>query len=242
MRNSKKSPSQNLAAILCLLLTVATTMAESRLFILSGQSNMVKLNADKYFTPLIKEALPGDEIIVVKEAEGAQSISRWYRKWKPWAGRSKKEKTEPVGDLFDSLMSAVKAASPPGKTYASVTLIWMQGEADARPVENSRAYASNLKGLIAQFREELHRPDLMVVLGRINRFGIGDSKKPGWEAVREAQVSVAESDPLVEWVDLDDLGKDLHYDREGYEKMGERFAEKAIGLLGKPIRRKHGAK
>ncbi len=56
MHISKKSPSQSLAAILCLLLTVATTMAESRLFILSGQSNMVKLNADKYFTPLIKEA------------------------------------------------------------------------------------------------------------------------------------------------------------------------------------------
>ncbi len=215
---------------LSLLFTMTIAGAAPRLIIMSGQSNMVKLNVEEYFTPLVEEALSGDEIVVVKEAEGGQPIRRWYRDWKPWQGISKDE-AGPIGDLYDSLMVSVKPHLNPETPYASVTLVWMQGERDAKPIENSQAYGENLKGLIDQFRADLGRPDLMVVVGRINQFGIDDPKRPGWETVRQAQVSVAENDPLTEWVNLDDLGKGLHYDREGYEKMGERFAETAAKLI-----------
>ena len=53
-----------------------------RLFILSGQSNMAGLNPDVSFTPAVKAAIPADEVIVVKSAQGGQPIRRWYKDWK----------------------------------------------------------------------------------------------------------------------------------------------------------------
>jgi len=57
-------------------------------------------------------------------------------------------------------------------------------------------------------------------------------------------MKVADDDPLAAWIDTDDLnnihsGKtgriedDLHYSKEGFKILGERFAEKAIELIKK---------
>ena len=50
------------------------------LFVLSGQSNMVRLNPNVSFTPAVKAAFGKDNAIVVKDAVGAQPIRRWYKK------------------------------------------------------------------------------------------------------------------------------------------------------------------
>jgi hypothetical protein len=159
---------------LCILLaaaavrTSAAEPAKVRLFILSGQSNMVGLQPQVSFTPALEKAFPGDEIIVVKDAAGGQPILRWYKKWQPPEG-------------------------PPSAKCG----------------------------------------DMTVVVGRLSDNLKGDK---GWEAVRAAQVQVAEADPLAAWVDTDDLNgpKDgLHYDKAGYAELGKRFAEKTIGLLKK---------
>ena len=121
----------------------------------------------------------------------------------------------------------------------SVTFCWMQGERDAKEKVDA-AYADALKQLIANLRRDLKQPNLNVVIGRISDYG--DSGSPNWEAVRKAQVDVANGYPQGSWVDCDDLndginrkGKeiknDLHYSREGYKILGARFARQAKALV-----------
>ena len=117
-----------------------------------------------------------------------------------------------------------------GKKIDTVSFCWMQGERDAKE-RHSAVYAESMKGVIEQLRTDLKQPGMTVVIGRLS-----DCLKnhDHWEGVRAAQVEVAESDKLADWVDTDDLNgpKDgLHYDKPGYAELGKRFAEKTIGLL-----------
>jgi lysophospholipase L1-like esterase len=117
-----------------------------------------------------------------------------------------------------------------------VTFIWMQGERDAKE-GLGEGYAPKLRMLIDQLKADLKRKDIAFVIGRISDHGMKDDMKiPGWPGVREAQVQVAEADPLGAWTDTDDLNGDddgLHYNAAGYAKLGERFAEQAIMLVKK---------
>jgi hypothetical protein len=224
-----------------MLLAAATVAAEDRamhLFILSGQSNMAGLDPKVSFTPAVTEAFGAERVIVVKDARGGQPIRRWYKKWKPATGKA----PEKTGDLYDQLMTKVKAAIE-GKPIATVTFVWMQGERDARE-KHGEVYADSLAGLIEQLSADLKRDDVNFVIGRLSDFDMQNKKYPHWTMVRDAQVKVAEANPRGAWVDTDDLndkpGKqpdtkrnDLHYTREGYKILGQRFAEKAIALVGK---------
>lgn len=133
------------------LLAAATTAegAKLRVFILSGQSNMVGLNPDVSFTPAVKKAFPNDEIIVVKDAMGGQPIKRWYKQWPPakngapvaadkpakkgarpaaTAKGNKQPAAKPAinGDLYVRLMSRVRPAMQ-GEKVDTVSFVWMQG-------------------------------------------------------------------------------------------------------------------
>jgi hypothetical protein len=205
-----------------------------RLFILSGQSNMARLDPDMSFTPAVKAAFPGDEVIVVKSAQGGQPIRRWYKEWR--APEGAKVKGPANGDLYETLQTQVKKAIA-GKTVTAVTFIWMQGERDAKE-KLSAVYGKSLGGLIEQVRADLGRKDVSVVIGRLSDCNL---KEPHWQAVREAQVAYAEKDPLAAWVDTDDLnGPDnaLHYTRQGYAELGKRFAAEAVRLQNKAAPKK----
>jgi hypothetical protein len=212
---------------LIFLMTAALAAADGkvRLFILSGQSNMAGLPPQVSFTPAVEEAFAGDEVIVVKDAQGGQPIRRWYKKWKPAQGPA----PEKTGDLYDRLMTKVDAAIK-DKKIDTVSFVWMQGERDARE-KHSAVYAESLKGLIEQLRTDLKRDDVTVVIGRLSDH-LKDNEH--WDGVRAAQVKVAEEDPLADWVDTDDLNgpnDGLHYTKAGYADLGKRFAEKTIALL-----------
>ncbi len=201
-----------------------------RLFILSGQSNMVGLNPNVSFTPTVKKAFPDDEVIVIKDAQGGQPIRRWFKNWKPPEGIDFKDKKK-NGTLYDRLMQKVRKTID-GKKVDTVSFVWMQGERDAK-TKLSAVYEESLRGLVQQLRKDLKRPDITVVIGRLSDHLDGNKH---WDKVRAAQVKVAETDPLADWVDTDDLNgpKDgLHYNKEGYAELGERFADKTIALLRK---------
>jgi hypothetical protein len=209
----------------------AAEAGKVRLFILSGQSNMAGLNPDISFTPTLRKTFPNDDVIVVKSAQGGQPIRRWYRGWKAPTGVDvKKAKGETGnGDLYDVLMSKVKGAGK-GKTIDTITFVWMQGEADAQR-GLAGIYEASLRGLIKQLRDDLKRPDVTVVIGRLSDFKNGQA---GWDAVRAAQEKVVKEDPLAVLVDTDDLNgpsNALHYDKKGYEELGRRFAVRAVALL-----------
>ena len=199
------------------------------LFILSGQSNMQRLDPKVSFTPAVEEAFGKDHVIVVKDAQGAQPIRRWYKKWKPESGSAPAK----TGDLYDRMMGKVKKAME-GQKVASVTFVWMQGERDAKE-KHGKVYAASLIGLVKQLSEDLGRDDVNVVVGRINDYSMNNKSHPHWTIVREAQVqAVKEMGPRAAWVDTDDLNgpkNDIHATRQNYAVLGKRFAEKAIGLI-----------
>ena len=52
--------------------------------------------------------------------------------------------------------------------------------------------------------------------------------------MREVQVNLAENNDDGAWIDTDDLAvrkNDVHFPKENYPLLGERFAMKAIGLI-----------
>ena len=187
---------------------------------------MAGLKPERTFTPAVKKAL-GD-VTVVKDAQGGQPIRRWYKKWKPADGPV----AEGNGDLYDRLMKKVRAAMMRDEGFDTITFVWMQGERDAKS-GHGNVYAASMKGLIDQLRADLGRKDMNFVIGRLS-----DNKKnhEGWDLVRQAQVDVAEADPRGAWLDTDALNgpnDGLHYTKDGYDKMGEGFAAKAIELIKK---------
>jgi hypothetical protein len=227
------------AMILVSLIAVARTDGaekEKHLFILSGQSNMARLDPKETFTPAVAAEFGADTVIVVKDAHGGEPIRRWYKQWKPAKG----DEPKASGDLYDRLMTQVRAATK-DSTLKTVTFVWMQGERDARE-QHGEVYAASLKGLIDQLGKDMGRNDINVVIGRLSDFGFENKQYPHSMMVRRAQVEVAEAIPYAAWVDTDDLndgkdstGKDikndLHGSVEGYRTLGTRFAEKAIALI-----------
>jgi hypothetical protein len=205
------------------------------LFILSGQSNMAGLNPKVSFTPGVEEAFGKENVIVVKSAQGGQPIRRWYKDWRPADG------VEPQGngDLYAKMMTAVDTAIK-GQEIKTVTFVWMQGERDARD-KLGEVYAESFKGVIVQIEQDLGREGINFVIGRISDFDMSNKRYAHWTLVRDAQVEVAEADPRGAWVDTDDLNDkkhktgevkhDLHYTRDGYKILGQRFAEQAVELI-----------
>ena len=200
---------------------------------------MAGLDPNISFTPAVQEAFGKENVIVVKDAQGGQPIRRWYKQWKPEDG----EMPENNGDLYDRLMTKVNAAIA-GKTIKTVTFVWMQGERDARE-SHGRVYAQSLAGLIDQLSADLKRDDVNFVIGRLSDFDNDNKRYPHWTVVREAQVQVAEASKRGAWVDTDDLNDkqdaqgnvkhDLHYTKDGYKTLGQRFADKAIALVRQSV-------
>ncbi len=229
----------SICSLAVLLLTAGSMRADApkpvRLFILSGQSNMEAMDPDLSFTPKIKEAFPNDDIIVAKHAVNGNLIRMWYKDWKAPEGAEARGQGR-NGRHYDTLMTVVKEAMAGKPSPASVTFVWMQGEADAHHKGYAEIYDKALTGVLAQLQSDLGIKDIDFVLGRLSDYGNEKAEeRPGWKKIREVQVEFAQSDPKHRaWVDTDDLNGDrngLHYTKEGYATLGERFAQKAIELI-----------
>ena len=200
------------------------------LFILSGQSNMRYMDEKVSFVPAVEAAFGKENVIVIKDAQDAQPIRRWYKAWKPANGAQ----PEKNGDLYDRLMGKVKAAIE-GKEIATVTFVWMQGERDATE-KHGEVYAASLKGLVKQLSDDLKRDDVNAVIGRLNDHAMNNKSKPHWTMVRDAQLQAVKEMTRADWVDTDDLNgsnNGIHATGDGFKTLGQRFAEKAIALIKK---------
>jgi hypothetical protein len=204
------------------------------LFILSGQSNMVRLDLNVSFIPSIEKEFGKDNVIVIKDAKGAQPISRWYKK-----AKANENETE-IGDLYDRLLQKVNDSIAERKIQ-SVTFIWMQGERDAR-IKNAEVYEEYLLGLYDQLATDLNENNINFVIGRLSDFDMNNERWPHWIKIREIQQKVGGSNPRFDWVDTDEFNdgmnskgdtiqNDLHMSVEGYKHLGETFAKKAIHLI-----------
>ena len=204
------------------------------LFILSGQSNMAGMNPKLSFIPTVETEFGKEHVIIVKDAKGAQPIRRWDKSWKTKTG----QKEEVYGELYDRLMQKVTKAIK-GRELESVTFVWMQGERDAKE-NHADVYAQSFMSVVNQLQKDLGHDDINLVIGRLSDFS-APKRYADWDNIRQIQVDLAEENPRAAWVDTDDLnniinrkGKpanDLHYTKEGYVILGQRFAEAAIDLI-----------
>jgi hypothetical protein len=233
-RQTNKKMKLFLSITFVFLVLFAFTTAEKEviegkhLFILSGQSNMAKLDSELSFMLAVEAEFGENHVIVVRDALGGQPIRRWYKKWNPADGDA------PVsnGDLYDKLMDKVNEAIK-GEKISTVTFAWMQGERDARESQGE-VYAASLKGLFDQLSEDMERKDIYFIIGRISDFDLKNEKYPHWSLVRQAQMDVAKAYPQCALINTDDLNgdiNDLHYTDDGYKIFGKRLADKAIEMI-----------
>lgn len=215
----------------------------SHLFILSGQSNM-RDPLPGSFQQVVAQTFGADKVIVVSHAHPSQSIRRWYKKWSLPAGLVEDVKPgqnpPPNGNIYDELMTRVNKAIQ-GRPIATVTYIWMQGEADA---ENGwgEVYEESFYGVLDQLKADLKTDKVNYVLGRINDYWLPSNGVRHGDIVRGIQQKIGDAHSHGDWVDTDDFNRGLnpwnvyqicdgHFPTPAYRVLGERFARKACLLI-----------
>ena len=156
------------------------------LFLLSGQSNMKRFQHKQFFTPAVEAAYGANNVIVIKNAEGGQPISKWHKAWASNSG----QKPGKTGELYDSLIENIKEETT-GIKIKSVTFIWMQGEADVK-AGNVDIYAKSFRGLLGQLEKDLKRKDINIIIGRLSDYGLKKRSNPKWVEMRKEQMKLAD--------------------------------------------------
>jgi hypothetical protein len=209
---------------------------ENHLFILSGQSNMTG-NLVKGFSAKVEDAFGKDNVTVAMSMKSGRGIRYWCSDYRfPDHHKPSEQEKADHGSLYKPLLDAVKLAAG-DKTFATVTFIWMQGESDAAK-GYSEAYAESFMKLFNRLKNDLKSDDMKFVIGRLSDFDMKNQKSPHWTKMREVQVKLAEDHDEGEWIDTDDFidedpnaSGNLHYGMDASEKLGERFASKAIEMI-----------
>jgi hypothetical protein len=211
------------------------------------------------FGRALADAFPGQTIAIVKMSQGGTNLfEHWGRGLPADSDPTYAHKSQLyhalLGDLDSSsgtqelaypdevtrLDNAIARLEADGLDYELAGFLWMQGENEA---SGSAAfdYEGLLTGFISDLREDLGAPSLPFVIGRIsdNLYASNGGPIPAGgddqiDAVREAQVAVADADPEVEWVDTDDLdarpNDAWHFSSEAYQTLGQRMADAYIAL------------
>jgi len=234
------------AIVLTLLLAASTSFADDKpvhVFIFSGQSNMAGMDPETGFVPEARKLFGSEEVVYIKVAKGGQPICRWLEEWADIAekkgldARHRERILKGEGVLFyQPILDQYKEMLDKYPKPTSVTFCWMQGERDANGGADA-AYKDALELLIAKLRRDLKRTDMNIVIGRIGDYALD---RASCVEVRKVQVEIANEDSRGAWVDVDDLNDKevngemqsvVHYNREGYVVLGQRFARQGYALV-----------
>jgi hypothetical protein len=224
--------------ILILFFSVIKTVVteDAHLFILSGQSNMEKIDMSLFYK-LLRKDLKGKEIIIAKHAKGGLEIKYWAKQWMSVDGGKAREDIR--GVMYKVLLKKIFMI-PKKYKLITCTLVWMQGESDAK--ESGIEYEDALFNLYTQFSRDLNRNDINFIIGRISDYGFNDKKYPDWQKVRTAQENFVKKVRRTALINTDDLNNvlnektkkvenQIHYTAEGYKVLCERFAKKSIEMI-----------
>ena len=215
-----------------------TPKTGKHLFILSGQSNMTG-TVKGAFTERVHERYGEENAVVVISSRGGRGIRFWVEDYRRPGDRGlTPKKMKSNGEEYTRLINAVTDAAQ-DESFDTVGFIWMQGESDANN-RLSEVYEESFRKLIARLEKDLGRDDLYCVIGRINDYARSRPDNEHWHRVRAAQVKLGSAKGNA-WIDTDDLNGgsedqpdgDIHFPREGAVIVGQRFADKAIELIGR---------
>ncbi len=218
--------------------SAATKKAGKHLFVLSGQSNMTG-TVKEAFARRVHERFGEENAVVVMRMKSGRGIRFWVADYRQPGDRGLTDKKmNSNGQEYKPLIEAVLAATK-DETFDTVGFIWMQGESDANN-RLSEAYEESFVKLINKLKKDLGRDDLYFVIGRISDYGRDGPQHDHWKGVRDAQAKLGNTSGNA-WIDTDDLNGgdankpngDIHFPKEGAVILGQRFADKAMELIGK---------
>jgi len=181
----------------------------------SPGSHAVEFGPEIAMGRTLADALPNRNIVIVKYAHGGSNLHT------DWSAGGIRYTTflDVVSDALADISSAGGIANLRG-------FAWVQGEADTSTT-NSANYAANLTNLISRVRNDVFAGEqAQVVVSRLsdNQY---NSLSTGITTVRAAQVSVADNDPAVEWLDSDgaefstyNISNPIHFDAQGILAVG----------------------
>lgn len=125
--------------------------------------------------------------------------------------------------------------------YRIEGFMWHQGENDMFDKTFKPAYAANLKNFISCWRRDLKHPNLKFCIGELCTKTVwGMDNRSNMHAIRMAQKSVAEADPLVDYIptshDAVEIGKETglhyHYGTLGQLEHGVNYANAYLRTIG----------
>lgn len=215
------------------------------LFVLSGQSNM-RPELVAAFRARVESVQGEGTACFAHFARPSQPIRMWDRDWRPppdaslTAAQRDAFAKRPHGMLFDALLRNVREVRADAP-LAGVTLVWMQGEADAI-AGWSEVYADSFRRVCERLGKELGQADVSFVIGRINDHYVAREHAREGVEIRAVQVALAEAAAHGAWVDTDDLNTGVnpwgrrevdggHLTVDGYTLLGQRMADAAMRLL-----------
>ena len=188
-----------------------------------GRAN--KIGPEFGFAKAMSELYPAEEIHLIKVSKGGTAIDWWL----PNANGKENGHTA----LQANLQNALEKIEG---DYEIAGMLWMQGESDAKKLEDAEAYEKKLQQLIALMRKETGKSELPFVIGRLSSRILESPKfkMPFVKTVQSGQAAVAANDKHAYVVNTDDLSQrdDLvHFDQEGQMRLGQRFGEAMIKAL-----------
>ena len=241
-KNPKPEPLLHLGLAIALAFIVTACASPPKtgkhLFILSGQSNMTG-TLKGAFTDRVEKRFGEENAVVVMRPKSGRGIRFWVADYRQPSDRNLSDKKMAEnGSVYPFLLQDVTAAAK-GESFDTVGFIWMQGESDANN-RLSEVYEESFIKLIGQLKRDLGREDLYFVVGRISDYGRGGPQHEHWQRVRDEQVRLGKHRGGA-WIDTDDLNGgdakqpngDIHFPKQGAVILGQRFADKAVELIGK---------
>ena len=175
----------------------------------------------------ISAAMGGKPVALVKYSLGATSLAV---DWNP---------DHPQGwKLYPAMVVAVNAsvaalrAQHPDKNVQLAGFFWMQGESDT----DGPAYLTNLTNFIARVRQDFGSPNLPFIIGQLGAMWTGNAISQAQAAVATpGRPSYVHDTRLVSTADLPVIFDNMHFNTEGVQKLGDRYAAAYEMLTGLPV-------
>lgn len=174
------------------------------------------------FAKALTKAEPKIAVGLIPCALGGTSILAW-------------QKNLSDETLYGSCLKRARAASPMGKIAG---ILFFQGEADAMDPKKlpdqhpaPTRWAELFTQWVFDFRTDLNDPQLPVVFAQIGKTIYPEFTQ--WDEVKKQQASIHL--PRVAMIHTEDLALEdgLHFKSESYDKIGERFAQAYLEVIGK---------
>lgn len=121
---------------------------------------------------------------------------------------------------------AALAAAPEGSVLEGA--LWLQGESDAPIPAKVSAWSASAEIIFASFRSDIGYPNLPVVMGHIGSWVTGDTAGIN-AAIDTAAAAIGNATTVSS--DGTTEGTANHFNAEGYDIMGRRFAREWWELI-----------